>query len=245
MLTFPKHIRDANLHLADTAYAWDEWKCREYYLFEQPDLFKRLDELTNKANTALTIGIGEWVCARFRTRDRDARPLQFMEAAWAGVVHPAYCQYTETVDDEWRGPVRAPLAIAIVVTNDALFCLADDPNVATRVCWLRNLAQHVIADTGPFDQWFEACVQRLERFHTKLLELPSTPTSLFDALPPQGQPVPREAVNLDFPYDPQQAPTLLNAYLSALKPLENPYLRTPQELQDVDDLGSAPYSYTP
>jgi hypothetical protein len=245
VLTQPQHIRAANLFTGTPAYAWDEWNLKDYYRFEDPAQLDALAQLTNKANTALGIGIGEWICARFLPLDPDPAPLQYMEAAWATMAHQAYCRYIETVDDEWRGPVRAPLAIAIVVVNDAIFNVYEDPHVAWRVCWLYNLAHHVLADSTAFDRWFERSVQRLNQFHSKQAEqaIGAATASLFDPVPFQGRPVPREALDPDFLYHPHQAPALLDTYLRSLKPASNPFLSSVNELNDVEHLPSAPYTY--
>src|SRR5262249_54367240 len=162
------------------------------YMFVEPAEFERLDALTNKANTALTVAIGEWICTRFAKINADPTARQFLEACWAGIVHPAYCVYTETVGDAWRGPVRAPLAVPIAIANDSLFCLAYDSHVATRACWMSNLARHVLRDASAFERWRDVAVGRLERFHTRSQEAHLAPDDLFADVEWQGRPIPRE-----------------------------------------------------
>jgi hypothetical protein len=247
MLNPPPHLVAASQTAVPPQYAWDEWRTKEYYMFVQPELFAELNQLTNKANTALTNGIGEWICARFKALEPDRVPLQFLEAAWAGVIHPAYCEYTETTDDEWRGVIRAPLAVMIAIANDALFCLRDDPNVATRVCWMRNLAKHVLPADSAFDAWFEACVRRLQPIHGKAqeAEADSTKVDLFDQFSGQGRPVPREALDLGRTYDPAAASGLLDTFLSSLVVQANPFLRSAEEIATIPEFRHEPYRYVP
>jgi len=243
MLMVPKHIHEAGITTRVLLYPWDEWNVRSHYMFEDADQFTRLDGLTDKANTALAIATGEWICERFKTLDDDPRPLQFLEAAWAAVVHSAYCEFTVTDDDEWRGPVRAPLALTISIINDALFCLNDNPDLAFRSCWMFNLAKHVLPDTTIFEEWFEACVKRLEAFHDVARDVSEEEEDLFAEYPWQGSSIPREAFEPDFSYQPDLAPQLLDRFLKALRPDQNPYLRTAQEIEDLGGVGQIPYTY--
>lgn len=247
MLKPPPHLAAASQAAVPPQYAWDEWRTKEYYMYVQPELFAELNLLTNKANTALTCGVGEWICARFNALEPDRAPLQFLEAAWAGIIHPGYCEYTETTDDEWRGVIRAPLAVMIAIANDALFCLRDDPDVATRVCWMRNLALHVLPADNAFDAWFEGCVRRLLPVHAKSLESESEAMKVdpFDEVSGQGKPVPREALDLTRAYDPAAAPNLLDAYLSSLVVEANPFLRSAEELSRFSEFRHTPYRYVP
>jgi hypothetical protein len=241
MIQLPLHVRAANVASQQPLHPWDEWDHKNYYMFAERDQFDRFNALTNAANTALVMAIGEWICGRFIRLDADPRPLQFIEAGWAAIVDPAYCIYTETVDDEWRGPVRAPLAVVIAIANDAIFCLDLDPNVATRVCWMWNLAHHVIEPHDQLDTWFEAIFRRLEQYHTKAAE--PNQEDLFSDRPPRGLPVPRAATDPALDYRADAAPALLDAFLRSLSPAENPFLR-PAEFIHVPEVPT-PYRYTP
>jgi hypothetical protein len=246
VLPTPPHIRTSSIGSPTLQFPWDERQVRQYYWTVETHQFERLDALTNEANLALSLAVGEWVFHRFASVNTDSVPLQFLEAAWASMVHPAYCIYTETDNDQWRGPVRGPLAAAITIANDAIFCLRDDPHVATRVCWMCNLARHVLPATGEFDVWFDACVLRLERYHSKLTEKrPAGRTGLFDDPLIFTRPVPREACDPQQPYDPIQMTTLIDRFLTRLQPASNSFLRAAAELATVDDLPGPPYRYLP
>lgn len=239
----PHYITAAGIATNVVRFPWDEWNCKQYYWFVDDAMFERLDRLTNKANTGLAIAIGEWTCERFSTMDPDPLPREYLEAAWAGVVHPAYCKYTETNDDDWRGPIRAPMALTITLVNDALFGLGYDPHVAQRVCWLYNLTRHVLPDLRAFETWLEASIQRMEQFHSQAVDSQGE-EDIFADLPWQGSPVPREAFDPAFSYSSGAAPALLNAFLRGLRPKSNTFLRSPQELADEEEI-SKPYQYTP
>lgn len=241
MLQVPDHIARANIATQDVKFAWDEWRTKSYYWDVPQALFDRLNALSDDASMSLALAIAEWVVHRFSRLDNDPFAPQFLEAAWAGTVHPAYCIYTETVDDEWRGPVRGPLAVTIAIVNDGLFCRDNDPEVATRACWMHRLATHVLPDTADFDRWFENSVQRLERFHPRTPA--PVPTSFFDLNLASMRPVPRQAFEPSFAYAPDRAPALVDAFLKSLNVRANPCLRSPEELADISELKMAPYAF--
>jgi hypothetical protein len=246
MLSTPSYIQANTVGSAVLLYAWDEWQIKTYYWSVDEQQFKRLEMLTNEANLGLTLAAGEWVFHRFCAVNTDPSALQFLEAAWAGMVHPAYCIYTETPDDEWRGPVRGPLAVSIAIANDAIFCLQDDPRVATRACWMYNLARHILPAHDGFDAWFESCVLRLERYHSNSTEArPAGRTGLFEDASIFTRPVPREAFDPQRPYDPMQLTALIDRFLASLQPASNPFLRNSADLALVDDLPGPPYRYVP
>ena len=241
MLPTPQHIAQANIATLTLQFAWDEWNIKSYYWDVPQALFDRLNALTDDASMSLALAIGEWVFHRFDALNRDPAALLFLEAAWAGTVHPYYCQYTETVDDEWRGPVRGPLAVMIAIANDGLFCRDNDPEVATRACWMHRLAKHVLADTAAFDAWFETTVKRLEQFHAR--GSAPEPTSFFGLNLASRAPVPRDAFDLGLAYAPERTPHLIDSYLRSLDARANPYLRPADELVDVPEFNGTPYRF--
>lgn len=240
-LPVPPYIQKAGIVDDQLLYEWDEWNVRKYYDLDPQDVWTRLQPLSLRAQIALSIAIGEWVCHRFSLVDADPRPWQFLEAAWAGVISPCYCRYTETDDDEWRGPARGPLNMTISIVNDALFHINEDPNAAARAVWMRSLARHVLPGTDAFDAWFDAILQRLVHSFPKP---PPDQEDLFSRFPPgMGVPVPREAFDPARPYDPAQSPALLDAFLQTLDWRRNPSLFSPDEVRECDGFDGAPYRY--
>lgn len=242
MIETPRHIIDAGIARAELPFAWDEWATKSYYWDVSQALFDRLNALTDEANIALTVALGEWVYHRFDSVSTDAKALLFLEAAWAGSVHPYYCIYTETVDDEWRGPIRGPQAVAIAIANDALFCRGHDPEVATRACWMHRLASHVLVDPAPLKQWFEAVVSRLEQFHRREASV-DAPTSFFGVSLASTHPVPRDAFDVSRHYDAADAAAGVDRFLQGLDERANPFLRPRAELVDISDFVGEPYRF--
>lgn len=233
-------MRDANIAADHARYPWDEWKVREYYTDVDERMFDRLDRLSSRATIGLSIACAEWICHRLSKLDSDPAPLQFLEAAWAGVVSSAYCVYTETNDDDWRGPVRGPLNMTIAIVNDALFCLSEDPHGATRACWMYNLAKHVLPDTDAFERWFETIVKRLEKYCPKP---PEDEEDMFVEIAGMGDPIPRDLFDPDLPPDSYRRVGAIDRYLNSLDPSRNPFLVPAADIQGVEGVGDPPYSY--
>jgi hypothetical protein len=238
----PAYVRSDGVADELLRYAWDEWTIRKHWDIVEADLHQRIDQLTNRAGTALALATAEWICQRFSLLCWDPRPRQFLEAAWAGNIHRSYCEYTETVTDEWRGPIRGPLNIIILIANDALFCLHEDPHAATRACWMAALARHVLPSAARprFEAWFEASIERLEAHYPRVLALVSE--SVFEPFPGMGTPVPAELFDLRADFDPAAAPGLLDQFLRSLDPTQNPYLHPASELAGIEDV-PIPYRY--
>lgn len=241
MLDTPLHIVRASIADPVLAFAWDEWAIKSYYWDVPQALFDRLDALSDDACMSLALATGEWVFHRFDAVNSDPTPLQFIEAAWAGTVHPYYCVYSETVDDEWRGPVRGPLAVAMAIANDGLFCRANDPEVATRACWMYRLATHVLTDPGEFLKWFDAVVRRLETWHLRAVA--NTPPTFFGLSLTSANPVPRAAFDVSRGYDAGRAADMVDDFLRGLDPVANPFLRPVRDLLGVEDFAGAPYHF--
>lgn len=240
-----KHAKAAGIASRDLPFEWDEWRIVAYYRYLDEDTFERVDPLTGKANLGLTIAAAEWLVERFSSCDADPAPRDYLEAAWAGAAHPAYCPYMETSDDDWRGPVRGPLAMAMSIVNDAMYGLSDIPNVALRACWMYNLVTHVLPDTEAFDDWWDVCVERMAQVHSVDTELAGHEPDLFDNFPEMGAAVPPQAFDPEQPYHPSQAGRLWDEFLQALDPAANPFLADPAALAGIGDLPGPPYRHRP
>jgi hypothetical protein len=239
-LAVPTYIRNAQIATEIIRYAWDEWRVRDYFIEVKDEQFDRLDALSDAANLALAIGCGEWLCHRFSVLSNDPDPYHLLEAAWAAIVHPAYCLDFETDDDEWRGPVRGPLNMTMSILEDGIHQRETDPHEATRSCWMYNLTKHVLPRSDEFERWFEACVLRFEQHHPWVED-----DDIWEEGPPFGAPVPRESLDPNFPYDPLGAPDLLDRFLRSLIPARNPFLTDPEDVGETPGFQGSPYRYSP
>jgi len=97
-------------------------------------------------------------------------------------------------------------------------------------------------ETTAFKAWHNDVVSRLEEYYRAL---PEDAQPLFSAdgyvMDP---PVARETFNPDVPFNPESAAVLIDRYLRALNYEENRFLRTPEDLQEMEFEGH-PYRFPP
>jgi hypothetical protein len=240
-LSLPSPIQRAEIVDSQLVFPWDEWNLRPYYDHDAKGWHKRLSALSIRAQIALATASGEWVCHRFSSVDRDARPLQMLEAGWAGVISPAYVRMPEPVEEEWRGPARGPLYIVMLIVTDAFNNLDMDPDGSVRAIWMYNLAQHVLPRTDAYDAWFSEVVQRLEQGYA--LPAPGE-EDLFSGLPQgMGVAVPRDLFDTSLPFDPVDADAQIDAFLQGLDWRRNEYLSPPESMSEDGFFEGTPYRY--
>jgi hypothetical protein len=219
MLPLPP-IAEEPIATDDVLYEWDEWRVRDYFDFDEPDLEDQLDEVSGRGSLALTLAVGEWICERFSRLSADAAPLQFLEAGWAEQMQPGLTDYYETNDDDWRGPVRGPLSMVITIANDALFCLDEDDAMPGRAAWMTNLARHVLPVREGFETWLAAVVQRLLEHHPAANAADeSLPGDEFEL----GRPVARQLFDTTRPWFRADEAPLVKDFIQRVDP-SNPFL---------------------
>ena len=233
------YIDQADINQAQLRFVWDEWNVRATYEAVRHDEVGRLSRLCRRANCALTIGIAEWILARFEGMDADPDPALFLEAAWAANIDERYAYEIDIVDTDWRGPVRGPISMALTFVLDALFAEEAGQNSAMNPAWAARFARHVLPDTTAFDAWLSFCLARLGPLYPAVNEQDwFAPTRDADAL------VPAEALDPDHVFDPARTDALIDCFLRGLDPARNEFLATPRELADLGFEG-VPYRHPP
>jgi hypothetical protein len=196
-------------------YAWDEPRYLAHFHYLPGDLHDRLLRLTHNANLALAIGCGYWILARLAPLDPDREPMEFTQAVWAEMTQDYACDRHYPPSDLWRGPVRGAMVTEMTILFDALDERGNNPVIADRAVWMHNFARHVIGPMPVFDAWLEATVQRLELHHSWTVE-GNPQAALFDDHFPVGYPVPPEALDPAYLYDPTLANFLLERHINRL-----------------------------
>jgi hypothetical protein len=232
-LSKPDYIVAANVADTEANYPWDEWNVREAYSPPDDELIDRYDGLTHRAQVAMTIATAEWIVFRFEALSDDPMPLNYLEAAWAANIDTAHGVYIETDDDEWRGPIRGPLNMAITIVADALFCADQTDDTAENPAWMSKLAERVLPprSLAAFRTWRATCLQRLETYYTEPDEEENEDDfgDLFSEEDAGGPPVPREIFDPSFEFRPDMVATLVDRFLADLDPRANEFLQTPEE----------------
>lgn len=202
---------------AEMGFAWDEWRIHEDYADSETGFEERLELLSDAANLALTIALGEWIATGLRSYDDPDRTVaHYVQSAWAAFSVRFHPTYFETDDEEWRGPWRGILNMTLIVVNDAVFCRDEDPDVADRANQLLFYCQKLFPGLPVFDDWLKECLDRLESAFpyregdSPMIDLPAHPV------------IPREAFGPGIvrPADPA---AMIDAYLDRIAP-SNPFL---------------------
>ena len=240
MMSKPFHIAKANIADPTIRYPWDEWNVVEAYQPADPDLMDRMAKLSHRANVAFCTAMAEWVVWRFESLSKDVKPHYYIEAAWASVVHKAYARYIEFEDDDWRGVVRGPLRMSMEILIDLIWGLKDT-TPGENVAWMSNLVELVLTDPGPFQEWREHCIRRLEQHYPNSTE---NEDLIFDDEFNIGAWVPRELFDLTHPFEPSQARNYIERFVQTLDYKINPFLNDPDEMLEFPDYESTPYQIT-
>jgi hypothetical protein len=232
-LLVPKYIQAANIQDNIIRYKWDDWNVEQAEEPIQEEFYNRLRRISQRANIAFTIGTAEWIVHRFSTLCDDALPIQYLEAAWAQIVHWRYGAFTwegYTEKDEWAGPVKRPLWVAMTDVRFAISQAEEDGNPSLGAAWIANLAQYLMTDLTPYEKWRDRIMKRLEALY------PRDPEETL------GEVVPREALDPDFDFNVEQTETLINQFLSRLDYRSNPFLNSPEKMLEEGFEGT-PYAF--
>jgi hypothetical protein len=224
------------------AFDWDESNSLAIYDHDEPGLWPRLSVLTIRAQFALALACGEWVCYGFSAVSDISEPVKVIEAGWAALVHRDYAIMREPDADNWRGPDRSPLHIVMLIIADCFNALDEDPDGASRAVWMYNVAMRVLDHNDVFEAWFQQVVARLEDRYRKD---PNEQQDIFSELPPgMGKPVPRQVFNTRLPAPDDDAP-LIDRYLQDLDPKQNEFLASAADIEGSSGFEGVPYRYQP
>ncbi|RYG90347.1 hypothetical protein EU803_14055 [Loktanella sp. IMCC34160] len=178
-------------------------------MFEAPDGF--LEEISDAAAFGLALASASWIDVRLSGVSSDPMLSQVIAAGWANMLEPEASDYFEPDDEEWVGPVRAPLATTAIILMDAMYGMNLNPDIRLRTSWMADFARYVLEDDAEtFDAWFNWAADRLARVHPRS-EMPKL--GLFD-VPVRFEPVVgRDVFVPETDYDPATARSSLYNWL--------------------------------
>lgn len=219
MLSIPSYIARAAVHRAPIVHAWNNDDPASLYLVENRPLQSSLSRMSDRALTALSLGMAEWVAWRLDPSCSTPMLFQVIEAGWAALVdwklvhldrlptHPYHKSHPE-----WLGPVRGPMRGAAGMLREILDLTRRGQFPWPEAACLSQLAIYVLADRKPFLQWRRNRTRRLAQWY---------PRDLQNVL---GPPLPRQAVDPSSGFAPESADEMIAAFVSSLDPASNPYL---------------------
>jgi hypothetical protein len=231
-LPTPGYLLRSGIQDTTLRYTWDDWHTERAYEPLDDELLARMAGVSYRANIALTVACAEWITYRFGVLSDDPTPAQYAEAAWAAIVDWRYTAYYEPPIPEWSGPIRRPLALAMMMMVDVINRTDQDDMPEIDSASISNLTEHVLTDPTPFRTWRERIVARLESLYPR------------DEDHPEGPVVPRQALDPDFDFHPDQTPELIRRFLAGISPTANSFLSPPDAMRVMGFHGT-PYRYQP
>lgn len=225
----PPQVMKANIDTQDLRFTWDDWKAEDLYEYDSSEIAEKLMRLTIRAQIAVGIGIYEWIMWRLQGSSETDVPKEVAEAAWCGMVDPKYMKYVELPRREWMGPVYGPLWCAVTWMVPMVFYeeMGED-ELASGLEYLPRLAIHVVPEPKLFEDWLHKVADRLLQHYEAEEEDPFD--DLFGDEDHAGDVVPREALDPDFDFKPEDAESLMQAYLASVDYDANRFLNTPREM---------------
>jgi hypothetical protein len=228
MLQIPSYIDTSGMRGVPIKHKWTSTDPIDR---DNPKMWAALGKTSLRSMLLLAAGSAEWVAWRFDGLGDVQDNQRYVEAVFAGVIHPAYTipwQWPKDGDPE--GHVDAPLAECNrMLTRTYLNYNRLSLSAAQTCARVAQLAQHVIPKKKAFEDWFQESLKRLTKLH---------PQSKND---PLGPLVSCEALNPDFKYTPAQANDLVRDFLGKLEPKTNPYLR-PAAAMTKEGFKGKPYT---
>jgi hypothetical protein len=250
-LSVPNYLIAADIQDDSIRYLWDDWNLDQAEEPIDEALVARLVRISQRAVLAFACGSAEWIVYRFAQLQDDPNPWNYLEAAWAMIIHSKYCGegsavgWQEYSTEGWEGPIKGPIRRSLALLESEIQELAwhgknnlaeYSAYIASIAANISTLAVHVMTDPSSYKRW---CEQVLERFE-----------SLYPLNPedPLGDVVPRKAVDPEFDFDVAQTEALTNEFLASLDYHSNIFLSPPEGMleyfeDDLDPFTGMPYQF--
>jgi hypothetical protein len=219
-MTFDQTLAKAPA-IAFLDFPWDEWSIVDAYEEYSTDYEDTLDGLSDAANLALAIALGEWIVSGLRAFDYDHEARDAVWACWAVFSTTHFPIYTESDDDEWEGPQRQMLAMTFTMLNDAIFCLHESTVVGMRTDWLLMYCQMVFRQEPVFVNWLDQAIEALRQVRPD--SPPDYDRGVLDPRLVFTPPISRRFLDLDRAYDPVLEARDANAFVKKWL-LNNPFV---------------------
>jgi hypothetical protein len=243
MLSVPPYLATADVQDRVLRYQWDDWRTMPGLETPDKEIEARLTRVSHRAVFAFSCGSGEWIVHRFAKLCDVSAAWEYLEAAWAMIVHVRYSGYgsvtgwQEYSSRGWDGPVKRPISNALRFLDIEFeqLTLSHQADPALFGGMIAVLTAYVMTDREPYKRWCEGVLGRLETLYPRMSD------------DPLGDVVPREAVDPDAPFDIAHTEALVRRFLAALDPRTNGFLSTPEGMLEhfhgeADFLGT-PYTF--
>ena len=227
----PTYILAADVATAPLHYKWNNTITVQRYDGDDNErLADAIDESSFRAKMALGAVLAEWCVWRFQAHADITDGLLRIEAAWAGVIHPAYSKELKfkLLAEHSNQQVEGALAVSLAVLGRAFRKYSKgDVWLSGHIMPQAQMARYLAPDAAVFDAWLSNTLRRTAQIFPRGPKYDKK-SGVYDA---SGEkPVPQVFFEPSFQYTEAAATAALNAFLQGLDPQANPYLRTPQEM---------------
>ena len=238
LLTRPPWAQFNDAQRQQLTYLWDDARAWHDFRRSMPLFLPGVMKLSVRARLAVAAGLFESIVWRFDGLHHRPEPRLIAEAAWCATVDPRYLRCYELTRDEWLGPVEGPLWCAVAwlqagVPKGDLFEL----DLYDSLVFLMKLALHVAPQPDQFEpQWREI----LTRWSVLFPPLPDDPfADLFGVARGArlGPIVGRALLDPAAPLSQRRDKDFLDTLLRHAHATQNPFLATPDELDDLHFAG--------
>ncbi|MBC2262858.1 hypothetical protein HCB45_15030 [Listeria sp. FSL L7-0091] len=248
-------------------YPWDDTMIDEMLDYHYAkSVCDTLSNISLRAKIALNIGVYEWVLAYLGNLSDKVEPYQVVEASWCAHINKFYINYMEFEQEDFTGPINGPLwcgLTSVILTLYVSDNIADvenldkydyedqqlyggnDENAEIGLVGNISLALHILPvnQAQLFKTWLENISKRF--IHLYLMPEEDEYSNLFGYNSEKdwlGDYVPREALDPQMDYQPNDALILSKNFLQSVDYKSNPYLVLPEAL-----IGKVkkPYSFIP
>jgi hypothetical protein len=238
----PTYIKALGVVGAPIKYKWSSDIATDRYDGEENDrLYDAIDASSYRAKMAISAVLAEFVVWRFHGHTDITDGLLRVEAAWASVIHPLYCEDLDMDLKNWNDAqkVQAPLELGLTLLGEASAdYVQGNIYLAESVMKQAQLARYLIAPKKEFDAWLSDTLRRAAKTFPRAATYDER-TEVYDAS--SEKPVPREFFEPSFRYTEAAAAKVLTAFLLGLDPKQNPYLRKSADMKARGFKGK-PYS---
>ncbi|MGD9367936.1 MAG: hypothetical protein PVH87_19710 [Desulfobacteraceae bacterium] len=210
-LIFPKNIFKDNLKKFPIQHKWSDWDPYELIKLPESETKEQLKKVSNRGITAFSVACSEWVVFRMSNYVDDKIIYDYLEAFWVFLMGYDSAMPTETENDDWLGPIRGPIDLALMTSLNTIYLSEEGPPVQNSAL-SAQIALHVLPDPKPFIIWQEKMLKRLVRYFRRKEDEPT------------GDPVCREVIDPSMELDEKKIEALIKGFLEKADFTNNPFL---------------------
>jgi hypothetical protein len=243
MLSQPHWVNFGSADRRQLRFRWDDARVDDDFTGDASVVLSAALKMSVRARMALAVALSEWVVWRFEGLHARDEPRQVLEAAWCATVDPRYLAFFDVPREEWVGPVEGPLWCAMAYLQHGLpkgYELEGDLYDAMELLYL--LAVHVVPEPEALERWLGPTLQRLVATYPVSLSDDDGLQDLFDHHIGErlGTLLGRDTLDPTLPIDLARDRRFLTQVLTDASATENPFLATPDDLEDEEFQGE-PY----